>query len=79
MKHRDGRREDERGGVPDKTKEIALSFTSSQSLLVLNVGVESQCWKDFIKRTVANEWERPCGELQLCLSFCMDHLTGDSR
>lgn len=55
MKQRDGRREDERGGVPGKTKGIVLSFTSSQSLLVLNVGVESQCWKDFIKHTVANE------------------------
>lgn len=79
MKQRDGRREDERGRVPDKTKEIVLSFTSSQSLVVLNVGVESQCRKNFIKHTVANEWERPCGELQLYLSFCMDHLTGDSR
>lgn len=77
MKQRDGRREHKRGGVTDKTKEIVLSFTCSQSLLVLNVGVESRCWKDFIKCTVANEWERPCGELQLCPSFCMDHLRGD--
>lgn len=80
MKHREWKERGWEGRSPGQNK-------GNRALIHFQpvfAGAKCGCWvsvflSDFIKRTVANEWEKPCGELQLCPSFCTDHLTADSR